>query len=425
MITITLLILGAAALEGLARQRDDALACLAIVLVVLIPSQVAQATVPFMHPVGYLLLVHLVTLLWRQDAWTLYLLNRYLPLLLATATISGYAFLDVLGGHSALVQTTAALTQILWLPLGLFFLVARALARRSGGSTLVLATALALGVVQVVLAHVQVTSGGDRGYLWETFYARSWFWSQDASFAMGTTGHPLQLSLFLAQLVLLLARVPNLWLRYALAVTFLYGITLATGRTALVLALAGLGYVVVTSARRVQNLGFASLGALALSFLLSRGGGAGIMEKIQHDQGSSELRRYALAWSLEHFREFLLFGYPGHRDLRTAGTLGSSLENAYLMVGLEFGLVVAGALVLLHLALVLVVARRPVRGSTPFVLAALVSVVGFNASSSFMGGAIECFTFCWFLGVAAGSRLRQEALPAVTSGAPAGMGALR
>jgi hypothetical protein len=176
---------------------------------------------------------------------------------------------------------------------------------------------------------------------------------------MGTTAHPLQMGILLAALIPLLAAIKSITLRLGLAILFAYGILTATARTATVLSAIAILYLVLLGSKKIFRtillVGMAMPVALALfqsrAFFV-------ISSKFKSDGGSTQLRADAAHWAWVPRDEFMVFGYPGARDLRQAGVLASSLENAYLMAGLSFGLVFAAGLAFMHLSLLLVPMRR-------------------------------------------------------------------
>ena len=82
-----------------------------------------------------------------------------------------------------------------------------------------------------------------------------------------------------------------------------------------------------------------------------------IIEKVNDDGGSNQKRFDALTWVSNNFQHFILTGYPGDQDLRASGQLSSSLENAYLIAAMGYGLIFSAVLIALQLYIVLRNAR--------------------------------------------------------------------
>lgn len=182
-----------------------------------------------------------------------------------------------------------------------------------------------------------------------------WFQGdENAGRSYGTFEGGLELSTVCIFAIGMTYWVRNSYLQVALILAYLNVNLLGSGRAALVLGL-GLGLLILLTSK-------ASLLAKTLSSLLGLGGliflyfseaGETMLQKINDDGGSNQKRLDALHWVGRNFEYFILSGYPGARDLRTAGELSSSLENAYLMVGMDYGLIFTAALLTLQLGIIL------------------------------------------------------------------------
>lgn len=398
------IVLGATLVNILLRHRPAWGAAIIPVLLVLVPPQAESTYTIFFHPAIYLAVLFLITQ-FLTDQWGVYeVVRRSGWVLLGMVALSLYASLDLLNfsGIGSPVQLVLTLLRLFGVAFVLFLSMRVGLRHGGRDYLVIVGTLLAVGVFQVYLANEQVTSGGERGYWWRSAYEASWWWVDDYKIGLGTTGHSLQLGLFLASLVPMLMLLRQVWLRYALAIAFIYGITTATARAALILALIAAVYVVAAGSRRWARTGLAAIAAVPVVLaVMGTQAVSTISSKFASDAGSAQLRADAREWAWTHKGEFLFFGYPGSRDLRGAGLLGSSLENGYLMAGLQFGLVFAVGLGLYHLAVMWGYIRRADRLRVPVALSVLIVFVGFNASSSFMAGALDSTLFWAYLGMLA------------------------
>ncbi|EKA61953.1 AraC family transcriptional regulator [Janibacter hoylei PVAS-1] len=382
----------------LLRNRTVWVLGLIMALYVAIPSQADGLIVPFLHPASYLTLAlvgqHLVT----RDRSELRLLVRPgVPVIIGLVLVMSLSMLDLLNPWQSDPQWVVSTDlRIFVVPFLLFPLTLIELRRRPASQKTLRRLLLIMALVQVVIAYVQYTSDMEQWVFWRSYYELSYWWTDTFPIPLGTMGHPLQLAAFLAMCIPLLARLKSPITAVIISGVLLYACALSTGRASTALAALGVVFVIVWHGRRWLAAGAAAALAGALGFEFWRSeGAAALRDKVQDDQGSARLRAQALQWAIEHLDEYLWFGYPGGHDLRGTGILRSSLENGYLIAGLAFGLTFSLGLLLLHLYTML----RPIvatRAATPETVATFTVWVGFFASSSFMGYAVDGRSF-WLI----------------------------
>lgn len=366
---------------------------LIILTYIAVPSQAEGLILPRIHPASWFLIVLLVIVISYHWDELREVLRRTNPMRIMIVVLIAYSSLDLVNpqGGSRVGDYVPFVIKVLILPYVLYALVRVALAMDGQRARRwILWSLFAMGVFQAYLSFLQVSTEGREGYLWRHYYERSWWWVDDWHIGMGTTAHPLQMGLFLASLVPLLALIRSQVIRYGAVLAYLYGISSATARTGMVLAVAGVVFLVITGIRRaLTTIAVISMSVpLVLAFLASRAFDR-LLKKFQSDEGSAQMRADAFHWAVAHYHDFLIFGYPGARDLRTTGVLRSSLENGYLVAGLNFGLVFAALVLIYHLGCLLVPLPK-VRWSTlPYLMACVFTMVGFNGSGSFMYGGLE------------------------------------
>lgn len=375
---------------------------LAILTFVFVPGQADGVIMPQLHPGAWFLLVILITFLLAN--WGNYapMLRRTTPVAVALVVLMLNSSLDLINpsGGSSLRQWIGFVLRQMVFPYLIYSMVRTELARTPLARRFLLGGLLSMGVLQAYLSFLQVSTHGKSGYIWKSYYARSWWWSENWHIGMGTTAHPLQMGIFLVALIPLLVYVRWHLIRWALILAFLYGIASATARTASVLAVLAVGFVLAYGYQMVVRTGFILLLSTPLALALTNSKVfAALIEKFQSDNGSTQLRGDALRWALAHRNEFYVFGYPGSRDLRTEGVISSSLENAYLMAGLSFGLLFALLLVVVHLGMIVVPLRHFRLALIAPLLPCVFTMIAFNGSSSFMAGGLEGTTFWVFLAI--------------------------
>lgn len=393
----------AVAIAHFTRRWPVVAAILVAYVYILVPNQAEGQILPRYHPAAYLAITVLGYRLLTNRENEREIIGRYLWILVAALALTGYAGIDLLQ-HGGVTTWIGTVGRMLWIPIAVFLLLLTVFVRRPRALATFSWALILMSAFQVYLANLQHISDGRSGFWWRSYLERSWWWTDQWSIGMGTTGHPLQLGLLLAGVTPLLIVVRQVWLRFGLIALFLYGAAIATARTAIVLIAIGGAYIVLRSSRRVFATAVGAIVAVPLAqYFLNTTAADSTLSKFQSDGGSAQLRGDARIWAWAHRDEFMFFGYPGGRDVRASGILGSSLENGYLMVGLQFGLVLAAAIGVFHLVLIFKPwLGRPIR-LLPYFLSAFFLFVGLNGSSSFMAQALEGTTFWMFLAMLHGA----------------------
>lgn len=393
---MTLLIgwLGLCVVASIALQRRPAwILSAAIVTRVLVPGVAQGVVIPGLHPGVYLILVFVVVRLVLARALLMEALKLSRGGLIAMGLLVLWGMLDMLnpGGRGGF-NTSASLISVYIAPFLMFAMIRHELLRRPKSEAILLWPFLLVTVLEVPLAYWQVRTG--EAIVWQSIYERQWWWGEVGR-GLGTTGHGLQLALLFVAGIGLSARVRSIFLRFALAGTYLLGIFYTDGRLALLLAIPALVFLIFFSLRSwLRTLTFSGLLAVAAWIGLESVPGQKLLEKFTDDGGSNAKRLAAIDWTFSHIREFLVVGYPGSRDTRGVGVVSSSLENGFLMAAMSYGAVFAAGLLIVYAVYILNGFSVFDRG-VPAAMTALLMLIGMNGSSSFMANALEGYVI-WF-----------------------------
>ncbi|VTS35428.1 Lipid A core - O-antigen ligase and related enzymes [Gordonia terrae] len=239
-------------------------------------------------------------------------------------------------------------------------------------------------------------------------YARRFWWHivDEANRQMGTIDHPLDLGLFIATAIPLLALMRRTWLTYLALVVLVVGVTLTQSRIGLLGAAFGIIFLIFTSSatsgRRII-LGSGVLGAYLLFSAL--GAFDAVSGRIADDSGSAQARRNAWTVLLPDAGNFFPFGEGIQRVKPFVAAeygLQTSPESAFLGYLVGFGSVLA----LCFFAAVLwiiahrIAADRTVNPGMASVLIAFVSIQLFSSIST--GGTVTAYVvwICMFFAVA-------------------------
>lgn len=263
-------------------------------------------------------------------------------------------------------------------PIGLFLMIRMSaqwgsIARPLRNLLLVLAT------IEVILASV--TSFVGRPFFLVDAYSRYYWFDESFVRGMGTTDHPLVLSLMLASTVPLLASLRSVILQVGYIAIVVTGLLLSESRTGLLVALAGVMFLLLRTGTRVRAKVLLTIGGAAVATSLFQGPlAAAVFSKFQDDGGSTLVRTEAVSAVLERWSQFVGTGWgpEGPDLLRSEAGLNSSLESAYLIFAVSYGAPIATALFLTALAFAL--SRGPaLAGSKIAAIAALVVVQTFSS----------------------------------------------
>ena len=192
--------------------------------------------------------------------------------------------------------------------------------------------------------------------------------------------------------------VKNGLLRTSLIVAYLYLGLLANGRAAMAISIVvALAVILLARSSYFSKAASIIVALLGAGLLYSSEVGQELISKINDDGGSNQKRFDALTWFSQNYESFIFTGYPGNRDLRGSGQLSSSLENAYLMAGLDYGLIFSG--ILLSLQFYIVVRNLRNRSAYVMGLAAAGVVVVNMTNSGFISNSISAYLIWIALGL--------------------------
>lgn len=238
---------------------------------------------------------------------------------------------------------------------------------------------LALAGAEAVYTLMQAALGSV--LLYEHFYASLYWFPYIYGRWMGTTDHPLVLSLFMCGAIPLVSGINRVRVQVPLLVLFVVTVALTQSRAGVVAAAVGVMYVVGASRLAAGKkiavlvlLGGAGY-AIATSSLVT-----GVTERVANDTGSTSARTTALGYFLDNWQHYLV-GQGAGASYRVADQAGlaSSFESAFLMYSIDFGVGFALLYFGFQVYLVVAGARRPVLGARQAALVVLVLCQTFSA----------------------------------------------
>ncbi|MEJ7650098.1 MAG: hypothetical protein WKF57_13850 [Nakamurella sp.] len=291
-----------------------------------------------LHPATWFILACFVVLLIRRPVelmgefaarWPLYLT---LVLVILTASI-----MSLMGSQPpGVVLVTDQITG----PIMLFWFASVAI-RRAGSARVVLRNVvLAVAAVQSVIAIAQFALKGTI-FFSGRYHTNYWFtdsWDR----WMGTTDHPLVLSMLLCASAPLVAGLRRASLQVGLLGLMAVGVLITQSRTAALILPVTFVYVIFRSR--------AGAGAKVLLTTAVVAGAAGILasplvdglaDRLTNDSGSTDARTRAVSFFLDSFNQFIVYGDGITTSYRVAalGGLRTSLESSFLMYAIGIGVI--------------------------------------------------------------------------------------
>ncbi|MBP2268320.1 hypothetical protein J3A64_003784 [Pseudarthrobacter sp. PvP004] len=371
-----------------------------IVVRILVPGVVQNEIMPGLHPSTYLFLCFvLVQLAFAPSIFGRVIRSAGVWPQAILGGIAAVMMTDVGNpGSAGLLDTTMFVLGIVWAPYYVFVFMRYSLRSIPGAGRVFLVTFTLLALVEAALSQLQVATG--RTIVWESDFSKITYLTgklSELGSAIGTFGHGIQVGVFFAATIPLLSLIRSMLLRFTLAAVLLVTVPLAYGRMGLILTVIGFVFLVISGGRKVlRTVLFAMVVSIALLASIQGIAGEKLLQKFEDDNGSAALRVAAFDWFWEHTGEFLVGGYPGSRDLKGEGTLGSSLENGNFMMALMFGILVVAAFFIFMVYLLLSQIDIKERESWPAVAAAVLILVSINGYSSVGANSIDIHLF-WFV----------------------------
>jgi hypothetical protein len=380
-------------------RRMDVVLAGVIVVRILVPGVVQNEVMPGLHPSTYLFLSFvLVQLAFAPSTFGRVIRSGGVWPQAILGGIAAVMMTDIGNpGTAGLLDTTMFVLGIVWAPYYVFVFMRYSIRSTPAAGKVFLVTFVLLGLLEAVLSQIQVATG--RPIVWESDFSRIWLngTQSELGAAIGTFGHGIQVGVFFAATMSLLTLIRSMFLRFTLAAVLLVTVPLAYGRMGLILTIVGFAFLVIFGGRKVlRSLLLATVVVLALLVSIQGVAGEKLLHKFEDDNGSAALRVAAFDWFWDHTSEFFTGGYPGSRDLKGVGTLGSSLENGYFMMALMFGILVVVAFFIFMVCLLLGNFKIRERESWPGVAAAALIIVSINGYSSIGANSIDIHLF-WFV----------------------------
>lgn len=297
-----------------------------------------------------------------------------------------------------------------------FVLVRSVLAADPDGVPRLVRGTLVFAIIETGLAIAQAATSNVLLFAAERaqFY---WFNTTGmTSRATGTLDSPLDLAFFLVVCIPLTAQIKRPPLRFLLALFFVAGVALTQSRVGAGLAVAGLLYLVLRSGMTiVARLLITGTIGTVMTYLIFVPNAltAGLFDRFESATGSTLARSLASDLFFDRIwsQPVSGTGFGSSGIFRETGLLQTSLENAYLMVTWDFGVLAAVALgVVFVVAFIRGVFGRAARGTIAAFAFGLVAAGSYSGLAT-QSAALVVFLFVVGLAAPAARVARDSAVP--------------
>ncbi len=250
-----------------------------------------------------------------------------------------------------------------------FFAITQVMLRRNAAAIRTIAMVIVVvGCVQAVLGAAQIVTQGS--ILYSTWYAEyPWFETMIAeNRAVGTLDHSLVLGLFLFIAICFAQYLSPVWLRWGAVTVLMGGMLLTQSRLSMVLAVLTIAVFLFRDESLARYRRWAAVAAvLAGALFAMTPAGRSLIGRFQEDMGSTDRRMDALRHFGTIWQNYIVTGggFGSSGELSKEAALKSTLENPFLMMVVDIGLIWAliwfGMQLLLALGFSLKWRREPVR----------------------------------------------------------------
>ncbi len=368
----------------LLRRRPTVTICIAFALWTIVPG---VATGEFtgrvsgslsLHVGSWLILTAFLAALITDPVPMAEALTRRFPSFLAVLVVLAAAVLETKAG-SAGHGVVLALDELAVPFLG-YWVLLPAIAARPSDVFLLRNTVVALAAAEAVFAIVQYLTKGP--LLYGADYATRYWYKPGWTRWMGTTDHPLVLSMLIVAAIPLLTGLSRRWLQPPLLVVLLIAVVITQSRSGAVAAgLAAIFVVLASRTSGVRKIAVISVMAAAGILIATSSLSTGIVDRINNDTGSALARGSAWTYFADNWPGYLWSGggITSNYQVAAEGGLDTSFESAFLMYAVDLGIVLAVTYFAAQLFMILRAAGPRLPGSRMAALLLLVLCQTFNS----------------------------------------------
>lgn len=349
----------------------------AIALYTLVPLSATDILL-FYKPGEYFLIIY--TLIYFSSNKVKELLEGSRFIVVSAVVISLFFIISRVMGVGSLSATLLIISRTIVLPLALFLIIIHGLKYKDNKIGSLVFIVSILTVFEIILSIYQNSTG--QILFWENEIRSQWFIDDDfvVSQPLGTFGHWIPLSVFLALALTINMHVRSKIIFFIISIGSIYVLALSAARSGIIafgiIFVAILAQFIISGSVKTKLVTLCSLPILVLTFTLIFFSEAGevFRGKLVDDNNSTSLRLRAIDWFWYSIDEFLVSGRIQGSNLREEGVLTTSLENAFYIFALQFGFV-SMVLLMIFFSLVFISSIYRSRGNRIIVFVSTISFI--------------------------------------------------
>lgn len=351
--------------------------------------------IPSMHPGTWLILLTFVLRLVAGKSGIPAVINEHSVVFLTLGIFLLLAFALTATGSG--FKGAASLVYIFVCPIMFSILILVEQNKSSNFPTVLRNTILLIATAQGVLGIVQYLTKSV--IFFDSYYSRQYWWSETLSRSIGSTDHPIMLSILMCAGIALSMGMRSALLRMALPLFFIVPVIFTGSRVGLIVAAAVVAWVIL-----VGPIGWIArillMGALSFAIFLTFSGAVlqGAFGRFEDDSGSTRVRLLAYDLFGDVWPDYLYLGGGATHsyDLLGAAGLETSFESSGLTYAIDYGVI---PIILYFVAMGALAFNRYRRKKPAIPGSAIAFTAVFIQFQSYSGGTIQssASTFLWLL----------------------------
>lgn len=266
------------------------------------------------------------------------------------------------------------------IPFLAFWVLSAAINRDVSEAYLLRNVLIVLAVGESAFAIAQYAT--DSVIVYHSYYTEKYWFTAGWHRWMGTTDHPLVLSMLICAAIPFVAGLKRRWLQPVVLVVMLIALVITQSRAGVIAGAIATIYVVLasrtTALRKVVSVAVMGVAALVIA---TSSLSTGIVDRINNDSGSALARGSAWGYFADHWSHYLLTGGGISANYQVAINAGldTSFESAFLMYSVDLGILLTVAYFLAQLVAVLRGSPARLPGSRLAAILVLALVQTFNS----------------------------------------------
>lgn len=323
-------------------KKPLAVAGIVISSYALVPLSASSLTIYF-KPGDYFIIIFFILFILRYGLTDI--LKGHGGMTSAVLFIAIFAGISRFMGYGSLGSTILLILRIVIFPYMLYLIIAYVLREKLDTPKSFAVPILLTLLFEFSLSILQNATG--KIILWESAIRSQWWVDSnyEVSQPLGTFGHWIPLSVFIALGVVVTSYFKNRIWFYIVIIPAIYILALSAARSGII-AFVFLVFLIIASdllggTAKNRIIAFMAVPIILVSGAVIFFGEAGesFRNKLVDDNNSTSLRLRAISWFWNNINDYMVTAYPKGSNLREIGALTTSLENAFYIFAMQFGFI--------------------------------------------------------------------------------------